>query len=97
MNLDMIAEVLADSGYVRRGISRTVPEGIELGERHKPDLAAIYPHLANRGLSRARRMDWANRFLPQTMSRTASHYSTRHCISVKKPPRQALLKMLTPV
>jgi hypothetical protein len=49
MNLDMIAEVLADSGYVRRGITRTVPEGIELGERHKPDLAAIYPHLADRG------------------------------------------------
>jgi hypothetical protein len=49
MNLDMIAEVLADSGYVRRGITRTVPEGIELGEQHKPDLAAIYPHLADRG------------------------------------------------
>jgi hypothetical protein len=47
MNLDMIAEVLADSGHVRRGIARTVPEGIELGERHKPDLAAIYPHLAD--------------------------------------------------
>jgi hypothetical protein len=30
MNLDMIAEVLANSGYVRRGIARTVPEGIEL-------------------------------------------------------------------
>jgi hypothetical protein len=49
MNLNVIAEVLADSGYVRRGIARTVPEGIELGERHKPDLAAIYPHLADRG------------------------------------------------
>ena len=24
-------------------------EGIELGERHKSDLAAIYPHLADRG------------------------------------------------
>jgi hypothetical protein len=45
MNLDMIAEVLADSGYD----VATVPEGIELGERHKPDLAAIYPHLADCG------------------------------------------------
>jgi hypothetical protein len=26
-----------------------VPEWIELGERHKPDLAAIYPHLVDRG------------------------------------------------
>ena len=26
-----------------------MPEGIELGERHKPDLAAIYPHLVDRG------------------------------------------------
>jgi hypothetical protein len=42
-------------------------------------------------------MNWANRFLPQTMSRTASHYNTRRCISVKTLPRQGLLKMLTPV
>jgi len=37
MNLDMITEVLADSGCVRRGIAPAVPEGIELGERGVSD------------------------------------------------------------
>jgi len=51
MNLGMIAKVLADSGYDVAALPRTVPEGIGLGEQHKPDLAAIYPHLADRGSS----------------------------------------------
>jgi hypothetical protein len=59
-----------------------VPEGIELGERISPTLLA----LLIAALSGARRMNWANGFLPQTLSRTASHYNTRRRISVKTPP-----------
>jgi two-component sensor histidine kinase/CheY-like chemotaxis protein len=50
MNADMIAEVLTESGYDVCGIARTVAEGIELGERLKPDLAVIDLHLADGGI-----------------------------------------------
>jgi hypothetical protein len=45
-------------------------------ERHKPTLLPSIHTLLIAALSRARRMNWANRFLPQTLSRMASHYST---------------------
>jgi two-component sensor histidine kinase/CheY-like chemotaxis protein len=50
MNADMIAEVLAGSGYEVCGIARTVADGIALGERHQPDLAVIDLHLADGGI-----------------------------------------------
>jgi hypothetical protein len=36
------SECPADIIGIRSDIARTVPEGIELGMRHKPDLAPIY-------------------------------------------------------
>ena len=50
MNADICAEVLAEAGYEVCGIARTVAEGIELGKRHKPDLAVIDLHLADGGI-----------------------------------------------
>jgi two-component sensor histidine kinase len=47
---DMIAEVLAESGYDICGIARSVSEAIELGEAHRPDLAVIDLHLADGGI-----------------------------------------------
>ena len=47
---DMMAEVLADSGYDICGIARSVAEAIELGERCTPDLAIIDLHLADGGI-----------------------------------------------
>jgi hypothetical protein len=49
MNLDMMRRSRPTAAMYVAAIARTVPEGIELGERHRPDLAAIYPHLADRG------------------------------------------------
>ena len=50
LNADVIAEILAESGYDVCGIARTVAEAIELGERHEPDLAVIDLHLAGGGI-----------------------------------------------
>jgi len=47
---DMMAEVLADSGYDICGIARSVAAAIELGERRRPELAVIDLHLADRGI-----------------------------------------------
>lgn len=47
---DLIAEVLADSGYDVCGPARSVAEAIELGERCRPDLAVIDLRLAGRGV-----------------------------------------------
>jgi two-component sensor histidine kinase/CheY-like chemotaxis protein len=47
---DMLADVLAAAGYDVCGIARTVDEGIELGQRHKPDLAVLDLRLAAGGL-----------------------------------------------
>jgi len=47
---DMLADVLVESGYEVCGIARTVEEGIELGERCKPDLAVLDVRLAEGGL-----------------------------------------------
>src|SRR5471030_165608 len=47
---DMLADVLIESGYEVCGIARTVEEGVELGERHKPDLALLDLRLAAGGL-----------------------------------------------
>lgn len=47
---DMLADVLVESGYEVCGIARTVKEGVELGERHKPDLAILDLRLAAGGL-----------------------------------------------
>ena len=43
---DMLADVLASAGYDVCGIARTVDEGIELAQRHKPDLAVLDVRLA---------------------------------------------------
>ena len=47
---DMLEEALATNGYVVCGIARTVEKAVELGERHKPDLAVLNIRLANGGL-----------------------------------------------
>jgi two-component sensor histidine kinase/CheY-like chemotaxis protein len=47
---DMLADVLAAAGYDVCGIARTVEEGGELGQRHKPDLAVLDVRLAAGGL-----------------------------------------------
>jgi two-component sensor histidine kinase/DNA-binding response OmpR family regulator len=46
---DMLEEVLVDGGYEVCGIARTVEQAIELGERHKPDLAVLDIRLAEGG------------------------------------------------
>src|SRR5471032_1707583 len=47
---DMLEDVLIESGYEVCGIARTVEEGVELGERYKPDLALLDLRLAAGGL-----------------------------------------------
>ena len=44
---DMLEDVLVQNGYKVCGIAPTVAEGIELGERYKPDLAVLDVRLAN--------------------------------------------------
>ena len=44
---DMLADVLVRSGYEVCGIARTVDKAVELGERHKPDLAIVDLRLAH--------------------------------------------------
>jgi DNA-binding response OmpR family regulator len=50
MIADMIEEILVEDGYEVCGIARTVAEGVELGQRHKPDLAVLDLRLADGGL-----------------------------------------------
>jgi DNA-binding response OmpR family regulator len=50
MIADMIEEILVNDGYEVCGIARTVAEGVELGQRHKPDLAVLDLRLADGGL-----------------------------------------------
>jgi DNA-binding response OmpR family regulator len=50
MIADMIEEILVNEGYEVCGIARTVAEGIELGRRHRPDLAVLDLRLADGGL-----------------------------------------------
>jgi two-component system, response regulator PdtaR len=47
---DMLEEVLVANGYEVCGIARTVEEGVELGDRCKPDLAILDIRLAEGGL-----------------------------------------------
>jgi two-component sensor histidine kinase/DNA-binding response OmpR family regulator len=47
---DMLEEVLVENGYEVCGIARTVDKAVELGERHKPDLAILDVRLAGGGL-----------------------------------------------
>jgi DNA-binding response OmpR family regulator len=47
---DMLEEVLVNNGYDVCGIARTVDQAVELGERHKPDLAILDIRLAEGGL-----------------------------------------------
>jgi DNA-binding response OmpR family regulator len=47
---DMLEDILVQSGYDVCGIVRTVAEGVELGKRHKPDLAILDVRLAGGGL-----------------------------------------------
>ncbi len=47
---DMLEEVLVGGGYDVCGIARTVDAAVELGERHKPDLAILDIRLADGGL-----------------------------------------------
>jgi DNA-binding response OmpR family regulator len=50
MMADMLEDVLVAGGYEVCGIARTVEEGIELGDRCKPDLAVLDIRLAGGGL-----------------------------------------------
>jgi DNA-binding response OmpR family regulator len=50
MIADMIEEILVSNGYEVCGIARTVTEGVELGRRHRPDLAVLDLRLADGGL-----------------------------------------------
>jgi DNA-binding response OmpR family regulator len=50
MIADNVEEVLVGAGYEVCGIARTVIEAVELGRRHKPDLAVIDLRLADGGL-----------------------------------------------
>jgi DNA-binding response OmpR family regulator len=50
MIADMIEEILVEDGYEVCGIARTVAEGVELGQRHRPDLAVLDLRLADGGL-----------------------------------------------
>ena len=47
---DMLEEILVGGGYDVCGIARTVDEAVELGKRHKPDLAILDIRLAEEGL-----------------------------------------------
>ena len=47
---DMLEDVLVAGGYEVCGIARTVEQGIELGDRCKPDLAVLDIRLADGGL-----------------------------------------------
>ena len=46
---DMLEEALVASGYEVCGIARTVEKAVELGQRHKPDLAVLNIRLADGG------------------------------------------------
>ena len=47
---DMLEDVLVQKGYEVCGIARTVAAAVELGERHKPDLAIVDLRLADGGI-----------------------------------------------
>jgi two-component sensor histidine kinase/CheY-like chemotaxis protein len=47
---DMLEDVLIGNGYDVCGIARTVEKAVELGERHKPDLAILDLRLADGGV-----------------------------------------------
>src|ERR1700676_4382246 len=47
---DMLADVLVECGYEVCGIARTVEEGVEIGDRCKPDLAILDLRLAEGGI-----------------------------------------------
>jgi DNA-binding response OmpR family regulator len=47
---DMMRDILVRAGYEVCAIARTVAEGIEIGERHRPDLAILDLRLADGGL-----------------------------------------------
>ena len=47
MIADFLDEVLVEAGYEVCGIASTVAEGIELGERHHPDLGVVDLCLSN--------------------------------------------------
>jgi CheY-like chemotaxis protein len=46
---EMLGEILIEGGYELCGVARTVNKAVELGERHKPDLAVLDLQLANGG------------------------------------------------
>ena len=47
---DLLKDMLIERGYEVCGIARTVDQAVELGERHKPDLAILDVRLAEGGL-----------------------------------------------
>ena len=51
MMADMLEDVLVGNGYEVCGIARTVEMGVELAERHKPDLAVLDLRLAEGGIA----------------------------------------------
>ena len=46
---DMLEDALVDNGYEVCGIARTVEKAVELGEKHRPDLAILDLRLEGRG------------------------------------------------
>jgi DNA-binding response OmpR family regulator len=58
MIADMAEEMLIECGYEVCGIARTVTEAVELGRRHKPDLAVIDLRLADGGLGTEIAAQW---------------------------------------
>jgi DNA-binding response OmpR family regulator len=58
MIADMAEEMLVERGYEVCGIARTVTEAVELGRRHKPDLAIIDLRLADGGLGTEIAAQW---------------------------------------
>lgn len=50
MIADLAEEILVEAGYAVCGIARTVAEAVDMGHKHKPDLAVLDFRLADGGL-----------------------------------------------
>jgi DNA-binding response OmpR family regulator len=50
MIADLLKDVIAEADYDVCGIARTVPEAVDLVERHRPDLAVVDMRLADGGM-----------------------------------------------
>jgi DNA-binding response OmpR family regulator len=87
MVADMLEEVLTERGYDVCGIAHTVDKAVELGERHKPDLAILDIRLAGGGIG----TDIPARLKPQ--GRMGVLYASGHAgqVNLTKADGDALL------